>query len=459
MINIKNYINGKFVNSNSQLKSYNPATSEHIANLPNSSNSELQDAIKSANSILPDWSMMGDRRRSSYLLRIADDIENNINKFIESETLDSGKPIKKSKNVEIPRAIENLRFFSSIIRGHKTASYRMEGAGYNYVVRNPLGVVACISPWNLPLYLLTWKIAPALVTGNCVIAKPSEITPLTAFLLSKSCKNAGLPPGVLNIIHGEGQKIGKMIVENKDIKAISFTGGTETGKYISNNSQPFTKLSLEMGGKNPVIIFQDCNYHKMLDTTIRSSFYNQGQICLAGSRIYVQDEIYDKFKKDFVNRVKKLKVGDPFSENTDQGPVISKSHMTKILSYISKAVDDGGNILVGGNQVNLDSKFKKGNFVEPTVIEFLNQKSIVQQDEIFGPVVTLNKFKSTSEVIKLANDSEYGLASIIWTQDINKANRISDQLDCGIVWVNAWLLRDLRTPFGGMKKSGFGDSL
>ena len=456
MINIKNYINGKFVESKNKLKSLNPSTGEHIANIPNSTSSDLENAIDSGYSAFSDWSEMGTAKRSSYLLKLSNDIEKNIDKYAESETIDNGKPISISKDIEIPRAIENLRFFSSIIRGHNTEAYRMEGIGHNYTIRHPLGVVACISPWNLPLYLLTWKIAPALASGNCVIAKPSEITPLTAFLLSESCKNVGFPPGVLNIVHGEGSKIGKMIVKNKKIKAISFTGGTETGRYISKNTQSFKKLSLEMGGKNPVIIFADCDYDKMLNTTIKSSFYNQGQICLAGSRIYVQDEIYDRFKQDFVNRVKKLKVGDPLLDDSDQGPVVSREHLNKIISYIDIAKSEGGNILVGGKRIKFNSKLKNGNFFEPTVIESLALDSVVHREEIFGPVVTINSFKEDEDAMRMANDSDYGLASILWTSDLGKAHKISEKLNSGIVWINSWLLRDLRTPFGGVKQSGFG---
>ena len=456
MIYIKNYIGGNFLDSKRQIKSLNPSTGEQIASVPDSSSIDLEKAIESSNRAFSDWSNLGSERRSYYILKIAHEIEKNLIKYSEYETIDNGKPISISRNIEIPRAIENLRFFSSIIRGYTTDAFTMEGIGQNYTIRHPLGVVACISPWNLPLYLLTWKIAPALVSGNCVIAKPSEITPLTAFLLSKSCDEAGLPPGVLNIIHGKGSNIGKMIVKNNKIKAISFTGGTNTGEFIARNVSPFKKISLEMGGKNPVIIFSDCNYNKMLDTTIKSSFYNQGQICLAGSRIYIQDKIYDRFKTDFISRIKKLKIGDPLLFESDQGAIVSKDHLKKIISYIEVAKSEGGNILIGGNRLSFNSKLKNGNFIEPTVIEGLKQSSIVNKEEIFGPVVTITPFGSLDEAINLANDSEYGLASVVWTENLSTAHRISEKIKTGIVWINSWLLRDLRTPFGGMKQSGFG---
>jgi aminomuconate-semialdehyde/2-hydroxymuconate-6-semialdehyde dehydrogenase len=343
----------------------------------------------------------------------------------------------------------------------------MEAGAVNYTLRSPVGIVGAISPWNLPLYLFTWKIAPALVTGNCVIAKPSEITPFTAYMLSELCIEAGLPAGVLNIVHGYGHKVGRAISSHTKIKAITFTGGTKTGTDIASVAAlMFKKLSLELGGKNPNIIFADCLpskyseekgiYDEMLETSVRSSFQNQGEICLCGSRIFIQKSLYDKFKDDFIAKVKTLKVGDPLGVDTDQGAIVSKSHMEKILSYIELSKAEGGTVLCGGNRVEPEGRCKKGWFIEPTVIEGLPYNCRTNQEEIFGPVVTLTPFETEEEVLMMANSTEYGLASIIWTTNINKAHSMAAKIQTGIVWINCWMLRDLRTPFGGMKNSGVG---
>jgi aminomuconate-semialdehyde/2-hydroxymuconate-6-semialdehyde dehydrogenase len=336
-------------------------------------------------------------------------------------------------------------------------SHSMEDKAINYTLRQPIGVVACISPWNLPLYLFTWKIAPALAAGNCVIAKPSEVSPVTAYLFAKICREAGLPPGVLNILQGTGNNTGEAIIKHPDIKAISFTGSTRAGARIASVAAPvFKKLSLELGGKNPSLIFADCNWDKMIRTSIQSSFSNQGQICLCGSRIIVQESIYERFKDEFVRRAKELIVGDPVEANTKQGAIVSKVHFEKILGCIETAKQEGGTILCGGNSVKLEGRCANGYFIEPTVIEGLGPDSQTNQEEIFGPVVSLQKFKTEEEALQLANACNYGLAATIWTQDISRANRIGSKLEAGIIWVNCWLLRDLRTPFGGMKNSGVG---
>ena len=336
-------------------------------------------------------------------------------------------------------------------------SHSMEDKAINYTLRKPIGIVGCISPWNLPLYLFTWKIAPALAAGNCVIAKPSEITPVTAFLLARICKKAGLPDGVLNIVHGKGDTTGEAIIQHPDIKAISFTGSTRAGKRIASIAAPmFKKLSLELGGKNPNIIFADCNWEKMMKTTIQSSFSNQGQICLCGSRILVEESIYEKFKAEFVEQVKGLKVGDPLEDSSKQGAVVSKQHFDKVMSCIQTAKQEGGKILCGGNAVTKEGRCENGYFIEPTVIEGLGPACNTNMEEIFGPVVTLQKFSTEEQALHLANASDYGLAATIWTQDISKANRVAAKVEAGIIWVNCWLLRDLRTPFGGVKNSGIG---
>ncbi|MCC7158189.1 MAG: aldehyde dehydrogenase, partial [Ignavibacteria bacterium] len=355
------------------------------------------------------------------------------------------------------RAVKNFEFFASAIHGFASESHQMEDTAINYTLRSPIGVVGAISPWNLPLYLFTWKIAPALITGNCVVAKPSEITPMTAHLLAEACIEAGLPAGVLNIVHGYGGKVGSAIVKHPDIKAITFTGGTKTGKEIASVAAPmFKKLSLELGGKNPNIIFADCNYEKMLGTTLLSSFRNQGEICLCGSRIFIEKPIYEKFRKDFVEQTKLLKIGDPLQADTDQGAVVSKEHMEKVLSYIQLAKDEGGTILTGGNKVVPEGRCKNGWFIEPTIIEGLHYNCRTNQEEIFGPVVTLIPFETEDEALRMANSTEYGLASIIWTENLSRAHRMAAKIQSGIVWINCWMVRDLRTPFGGMKSSGVG---
>ncbi|NVK87415.1 MAG: aldehyde dehydrogenase, partial [Gammaproteobacteria bacterium] len=327
----------------------------------------------------------------------------------------------------------------------------------NYTLRDPIGVVATISPWNLPLYLFTWKIAPALAAGNTVIAKPSEITPMTAYLFAQICQQVGLPKGVLNILHGRGQGIGQAMVEHPRIKAISFTGGTATGKHLAATAAPlFKKLSLELGGKNPALVFADCDLDKTVNQLVRAAFANQGQICLCASRIYVQREVYEPFKAAFVKAVKALQVGDPLLESTQQGALVSAAHRDKVLSYIELAKQEGGRILCGGQQITMDGRCAQGFFVEPTVIEGLTINSRTNQEEIFGPVCTIEPFNDDAEALALANGTEYGLAASLWSQDVSRCHRLAKQLDFGIVWVNTWLMRDLRTPFGGMKASGVG---
>ena len=384
-------------------------------------------------------------------------IDENLEALALAETNDNGKPLWLSKSVDIPRASANFRFFATGIMHFASESHNMEDKAVNYTLRQPIGIVGCISPWNLPLYLFTWKIAPALAAGNCVIAKPSEVTPVTAFLLAKICKEAGLPDGVLNIVHGTGNTTGEAIVKHPDIKAISFTGSTKAGERIASIAAPkFKKLSLELGGKNPSIIFADCDWDKVFFETIRSSFANQGEICLCASRILIEESVYEKFKTIFVDWAKKLNVGDPLEEHSKQGAIVSKVHFEKIMRCIDTAKQEGGKILCGGHAVKLEGRCAGGYFIQPTVIEGLGPDCQTNQEEIFGPVVTLQSFKTEEEAIQLANATQYGLAATIWTQDISKANRMAAKVESGIIWINCWLLRDLRTPFGGIKNSGVG---
>lgn len=456
---LENYIDGNLIAPlNSKfIDCINPATAEVFAQIPDSDEKDVELAVNAAKKVFPVWSKTSNEERFSILNKIADLIDGNLEELALAETNDNGKPLWLSKKVDIPRASSNFRFFATGIMHFAAESHSMTDKAINYTLRNPVGIVGCISPWNLPLYLFTWKIAPALAAGNCVIAKPSEVTPLTSFLLSKICKEAGLPNGVLNIIHGTGPGCGEAIVKHKDIKAISFTGSTRAGERIASIAAPmFKKLSLELGGKNPNIIFADCDWEKMMRTTIQSSFSNQGQICLCGSRILVEDSIYEKFKTEFIERAKKLTVGDPLDENSKQGAVVSKMHFDKVMSCIELAKQEGGKILLGGNAIKLEGRCANGYFIEPTIIEGLGANCKTNMEEIFGPVVTLQSFKTEDESLRLANTSNYGLAATIWTQDISKANRVAAKVESGIIWVNCWLLRDLRTAFGGMKNSGVG---
>ncbi|HKK12618.1 MAG TPA: aldehyde dehydrogenase [Flavobacteriaceae bacterium] len=459
MMKIQNYINGQYENptSNDWIDNYCPASGEVYGQLPNSSKKDVDNAYIAAKSALPTWSQTTLEERSRILIRISELLEVNLKRFAEAESKDNGKPVHLAKTVDIPRATCNFRFFGNAITQFSSESHESVGQdAINYTLRQPIGVVGCISPWNLPLYLFTWKIAPAIATGNCVVAKPSEITPMTACLLGGICTEAGLPKGVLNIVHGLGNTTGQAIVEHPDIKAISFTGGTATGAQIAKTASPmFKKLSLELGGKNPNIIFTDCDYDDMLETTIRSSFSNQGQICLCGSRIFVEGALYDKFKNDFVKKVKELKVGHPSKDTTDIGALVSKSHLEKVLNYIDIAEKENGKILCGGKRVTIKG-FENGYYLEPTVIEVPTDECSVNQEEIFGPVVTVMPFYSEDEVLQMANKVKYGLSATLWTNDLKRTMRITNQLQAGIVWVNTWMMRDLRTPFGGVKDSGIG---
>jgi len=459
MFFLENYIGGEFIKptSGNYIDCINPATAEVFAQIPDSNEADIEMAVAAAKKAFTTWNKTTTEERFKILNRIADLIDTNLEELALAETNDNGKPLWLSKAVDIPRASSNFRFFATGIMHFAAESHSMTDKAINYTLRNPIGIVGCISPWNLPLYLFTWKIAPALAAGNCVIAKPSEVTPLTSYLLSKICIEAGLPAGVLNIVHGNGANCGEAIVKHKDIKAISFTGSTRAGERIASIAAPmFKKLSLELGGKNPNIIFADCDWDKMMKTTIQSSFSNQGQICLCGSRILVEESIYEKFKTEFIERTKALKVGDPLDEKSKQGAVVSKLHFDKVMSCIELAKQEGGTILCGGNAIKLEGRCENGYFIEPTIIGGLGANCKTNMEEIFGPVVTLQSFKTEDEALQLANTSNYGLAVTIWTQDISKANRVAAKVECGIVWINCWLLRDLRTAFGGMKNSGVG---
>lgn len=459
MFKIRNYINGELVApiSGNYLDNINPAIGEVYSYIPDSDEKDVELATQAALAAFPSWSKTPKEKRARIIQKIAFLIEENLDKLAEAESIDNGKPLKLAKSVDIPRAASNFNFYATAILHYASESHSMEDTAINYTLREPIGVCGCISPWNLPLYLFSWKIAPALAAGNTVVAKPSEVTPMTAYLLSEICIEAGLPKGVLNIVHGLGHKVGAAITEHPQIPVISFTGGTITGKQIISTAGPmFKKLSLELGGKNPNIIFDDCNFEDALKTTVHSSFANQGQICLCGSRIFVQRGIYEKFRDEFVDKVKGLVIGNPFNENTNIGAVVSEPHMEKVLSYINLAKEEGGTILCGGKRIDVGGEFANGYYLQPTIIEGLAFNCRTNQEEIFGPVVTITPFDTEEEVLMMANSTKYGLASSVWTENLKKAHLVAANLHVGIVWVNTWLLRDLRTPFGGVKQSGVG---
>ncbi len=458
METIYNYIDGKLLApvSGEYLENINPANGAPYCLIPESGKQDFQLALDAAQKAFPLWNSISANERAAYLVKISDKILEQLEELALAESKDSGKPLALARRVDIPRASENFKFFAHAVTQFGSESFNEQNS-INYTLRQPLGVVGCISPWNLPLYLFSWKIAPALAVGNCVIAKPSELTPYTAYLLAKICQEVELPPGVLNILHGSGSKIGHEIVASEAVKAISFTGGTATGKQIAQISAPLLrKVSLELGGKNAALVFNDCQLEQTADELVKAAFTNQGEICLCASRIYVEDGVYEEFKSKFVAKVKAMNVGDPLDNSNMLGALISEAHLEKVKGYIELAKNDGGILLCGEEELTLDEAHKNGYYLRPHVFEGLNNSCKINQEEVFGPVVTLQSFKGEQAALDMANDSAYGLATTIWTQNISKAHRLAAQIETGIVWINCWMNRDLRTPFGGMKNSGLG---
>jgi aminomuconate-semialdehyde/2-hydroxymuconate-6-semialdehyde dehydrogenase len=459
MEKLLNYINGQLVapKAGRYFDNIAPATGQVYSLIPDSDDTDVDEATRAAKAAFPIWSRMSIQERSDILLRVAQLIGERVDDLAAAESRDNGKPLKLARSVDIPRAQSNFHFYATAILHFASESHSMGDLAINYTLRQAIGVAGCISPWNLPLYLFSWKIAPALAAGNTVVAKPSEVTPYSAYMLSQICIDAGMPPGVLNIVHGLGPKAGAAIIEHEDIPMISFTGGTATGEWIARTAAPkFKKLSLELGGKNPNIIFADCDFEEMMKTTLRSSFANQGQICLCGSRIFVERSLYTRFRDEFVKRVRAMKVGDPSDAESNLGAVVSQPHMEKVLGYVALAKEEGGTVLCGGKRAEVGGVFSEGYFIEPTVIEGLPYTCRTNQEEIFGPVVTLMPFDTEEEALAMANSTKYGLASTVWTSNLQRAHRVARELHTGIVWINCWLLRDLRTPFGGVKSSGVG---
>jgi aminomuconate-semialdehyde/2-hydroxymuconate-6-semialdehyde dehydrogenase len=451
---LANFINGAFVppRSGEYFDDINPATAQVIARIPDSDERDVDDAVRAAKAAFPAWSQKTAAERSDLLLKLADLIERNLDELARTESIDNGKTLSLAKRLDIPRAVANFRFFATAILHQSSDAHMTDAAALNYTLRQPLGVVGLISPWNLPLYLLSWKIAPAIAAGNTCVAKPSELTPMTANRLAELSLEAGIPPGVINIVHGYGNKAGRALTCHDDVAAISFTGGTVTGAAVAANAAPrFKKLSLELGGKNPNLIFADADLDDAIVTSIRSSFWNQGEICLCGSRIFVERSIHDEFVERFAAATKKLRIGDPLDDATDVGTLISEAHLQKVMGYIDLATKEGGTIVAGGHCVD-----RPGYFVEPTIVTGLGCDCRVLQEEIFGPVVTITPFDDEAEALRFANSTRYGLSATIWTRDLSRAHRVAAALDAGTIWINCWLLRDLRVPFGGMKESGVG---
>lgn len=460
MLRLANYIGGELVPpaGGEYLDNVDPATGAIYSRTPDSRAADVERAAAAAADAFPAWSRTPAEQRSRVLLRIADLIEENLEDLALAECVDTGKPLTLARAVDIPRAVANFRFFATAILHTHSESHDTDGVALNYTLRKPLGVTGLISPWNLPLYLLSWKIAPAIATGNTAVAKPSEITPVTAFRLSELCVQAGLPPGVLNIVHGTGPGAGEAIVDHAGVAAISFTGSTRTGAEIARRAAPrFAKLSLEMGGKNPNIVFADADLDEALPTSIRASFSNQGQICLCGSRILVEQPVYEEFVDRFVAETQRLEIGDPLEPGSDLGAIVSRAQLDKVRHYVDLAREEGGTILVGGDEpTDLPERCRGGYFFQPTVIADLDIACRVNREEIFGPVVSIVPFSGEAQAVEYANGTEYGLAASIWTSDLTRAHRVAEGVKSGIVWVNCWMLRDLRTPFGGMKNSGVG---
>lgn len=459
MEKILNYIGGELMSpvAGTYFDNYEPATGRVYSLVPDSDTNDVDLAVTAAHAALPAWQELGASGRSKVLLRLADLIDRDAEMLAQAECMDSGKTLTLARSLDIPRASANIRFFATAILHASTEAHHTDKSALNYTERTPVGIAGCISPWNLPLYLFTWKIAPALAAGCTVVGKPSELTPMTAFLFSKLCIEAGLPAGVLNVVHGTGSHAGHNIVAHPRVAAISFTGGTVTGRKIAAEAAPaLKKLSLELGGKNATVVFADCDFEQAVNTSIKAAFTNQGEICLCGSRIFVERPLYDRFVSAFVAGAQQLVVGDPLEDGVNIGALISAAHRDKVISYIALARQEGGAVLTGGHTVEVRGRCEQGYFVAPTVITGLSHTCRTNQEEIFGPLVTISPFDSEEEALTMANSTRYGLASSVWTENLSRAHRVASDLQSGIVWVNCWLLRDLRTPFGGVKESGLG---
>jgi aminomuconate-semialdehyde/2-hydroxymuconate-6-semialdehyde dehydrogenase len=460
LIQIRNFIGGQFVDPTGAkyLDNIEPATGKPYSQVADSDGRDVDLAVTAAEKAFCDWSKKTATERSNFLLRIAGLIERDLERFARAESIDTGKPISLARSLDIPRAVENFRFFATAILHTESEAHITDNVAFNYTLRQPRGIAGLISPWNLPLYLLSWKIAPAIAVGNTAIAKPSELTPMTAYMLCEIAREAGLPSGVLNVVHGTGPNVGSAITAHPKINTISFTGGTATGRKVAEACAPlFKKVSLELGGKNPNIIFADADFDAAISGSIRSSFANQGQVCLCGSRVFVERSAYKNFVERFIEAASRLRMGDPMDENTEQGAIVNKTQLEKVKFYVALAQKEGGKLALGGSAPEPpNDRCREGYFFQPTIITGLSVSCRTNREEIFGPVITITPFDSEEEVINHANDVEYGLSSSVWTQNLSRAHRVAERINSGTVWVNCWLVRDLRVPFGGMKQSGVG---
>jgi aminomuconate-semialdehyde/2-hydroxymuconate-6-semialdehyde dehydrogenase len=460
MTRILNFIDGQFVEpiGGKYLENIEPATGKAYSQVADSDSRDVALAVAAADSAFESWSKTSTAERSRIVLRIADLIERDLEKFARAESIDTGKPLSLARSLDIPRAVSNFRFFATAILHTENEAHVTDGIAFNYTLRQPRGIVGLISPWNLPLYLLSWKIAPAIACGNTAIAKPSELTPMTAHLLGEICVEAGLPNGVLNVVHGTGPNVGAAITSHPKIGTISFTGGTVTGRKVAEAAAPmFKKVSLELGGKNPNIVFADADLDAAIAGSVRSSFANQGQVCLCGSRVFVERSVYKEFVDRFIDKASQLNQGDPLDDKTEQGAIVSKTQLEKVKFYVDLAQQEGGKVALGGKAPDpINERCRDGYFFPPTVLTDLPVSCRTNREEIFGPVVTITPFDNEEEVIGYANDTDYGLASSVWTQNLSRAHRVAEKIHTGTVWVNCWLVRDLRVPFGGMKQSGIG---
>jgi len=457
---VLNFIGGEFRPpcSGRYIPDVDPATARVIAEIPDSGPEDVNAAVEAASRAFESWRRTPAEERSRLLLRVAALIEESFDELVRLESEDNGKPVSLARRMDVPRAVLNFRFFATAILHAESRAHVTDDRALNYTLRHPLGVAGLISPWNLPLYLLTWKIAPAIAAGNCCVAKPSELTPLTADRLAALIREAGVPPGVVNVVHGYGSSAGRALTSHPNVPLISFTGGTKTGADVMAQAGPlFKKVSLELGGKNPNVVFADADLEQAVATSIQSSFSNQGEICLCGSRIFVEQTIYDEFLDRFLEGTKALRIGDPLDASTEVGALVSEAHLRKVEGYVALAKEEKGTILTGGKRPeNLPERVRGGYFLEPTVVAGLDCERRCMQEEIFGPVVTVTPFDSTEQAIAYANSTRYGLSASVWTRDLQKAHRVAAAIESGTVWVNTWLLRDLRVPFGGMKESGVG---